>query len=287
MQPKYKKLVKIVENNFNQLLNLLHLYLMNLRFVSMKAQIQFNEQTFSVDLSQPIDISIPLSNSDKNPIAWYLDKPKIEPVRFDNWVGSVKEGSSTNFNTIEFNPHAHGTHTECLGHITKEFYSINQNLKTFFFLAELISVEPVQQGEDLVITKDCFASLAMTNVEALVIRTLPNQEDKKSKNYSHSNPPYLSEEAMLFLVEKGIKHLLIDLPSVDKEKDEGKLISHKVFWSVKDVNQVNEDARFDATITEMIYVPDTAKDGLYLLNLQIASFENDASPSKPVLYAID
>ncbi len=254
----------------------------------MKIKIEHNKQTFSVDLSKPIDISIPLSDSENNPIAWYLDKPKIEPVRFDDWVGSVKNGSSTNFNNIEFNPHAHGTHTECLGHITKEFYSINQTLKNFFFLAEIISVKPEKQGEDWVITRDSFTSFAMTDngVEALIIRTLPNSEGKKSKNYSHTNPPYVSEEATLFLAEKGIKHLLIDLPSVDKEKDDGKLVSHKTFWNVKDVNNVNSDARFEATITEMIFVPDTIKDGLYLLNLQIASFENDASPSKPVLYQL-
>jgi hypothetical protein len=35
----------------------------------------------------------------------------------------------------------------------------------------------------------------------------------------------------------------------------------------------------------MIYVKDVVLDGTYLLNLQITSFENDASPSKPVLYA--
>lgn len=257
----------------------------------MKAQIQYNEQVFSVDLDNPIDISIPLSASDENPIAWYLDKPRIEPVRFDDWVGAVRQGSSTNFNTIEFNPHAHGTHTECLGHITKEFYSINQNLTTFFFLAKLISVTPKKQGEDFVITKDCFDSIAVSHfdklsVTALVIRTLPNDTEKKSKNYSHTNPPYLSEEATLFLVKKGIKHLLIDLPSVDREKDEGKLVSHKAFWNVKDINNVNPDARFDATITEMVYIPDVVKDGLYLLNLQIVSFENDASPSKPILYFV-
>lgn len=255
----------------------------------MKAQIQHNGQTFSVDLSQPTDISIPISDSDNNPIAWYLDKPKIEPVRFDNWVGSVKEGSSTNFNNILFNPHAHGTHTECLGHITREFYSINQTLKTFFFLAKLISVTPEKQEEDLVITKTILIEALgkfPTEAEAIVIRTRPNNSDKKSKNYSHTNPPYLTEEASLFLVERGVKHLLIDLPSVDKEKDEGKLLSHKAFWNIKDINKVNADARFDATITEMIYVPDAILDGLYLLNLQITSFENDASPSKPVLYAI-
>lgn len=262
----------------------------------MKLQLQHNGQTFSVDLSQPIDISIPLSDSDKNPIAWYLDTPKIEPVRFDNWIGAVKEGSSTNFNNILFNPHAHGTHTECLGHITREFYSINQILKNFFCLAGLISITPERQGEDLVITKkilsDCLTSQAMPHFDklsatALIIRTLPNKPEKKSKNYSHTNPAYLSEEATIFLVEKGIRHLLIDLPSVDKEKDEGKLLSHKAFWNVKDVNNLNADARLEATITEMVYVPDTVKNGLYLLNLQIASFENDASPSKPVLYSLE
>jgi len=80
--------------------------------------------------------------------------------------------------------------------------------------------------------------------------------------------------------------LLIDLPSVDKEHDEGKLLSHKAFWNVKDVNDLNADARMNCTITEMIYVDDSILDGSYFLNLQIASFENDASPSKPVLYKI-
>ena len=73
---------------------------------------------------------------------------------------------------------------------------------------------------------------------------------------------------------------------MDKEKDEGKLLSHKAFWNVTDVNNLNADARLHCTITEMIYVADEVKDGSYLLNLQIASFENDASPSKPILYTI-
>lgn len=109
---------------------------------------------------------------------------------------------------------------------------------------------------------------------------------KKHAKYSNTNPPYLAAEAAVFLREKGIKHLLIDLPSVDKEKDEGKLLAHKAFWNVKDIDQVNADAQFDATITEMIYVPNEVVDGFYLLNLQLASFVNDASPSKPILYQV-
>ncbi|MEL1245648.1 cyclase family protein [Flavobacterium sp. DGU11] len=253
----------------------------------MKATIQHNNTTFEVDLSQPIDISIPLTDSEENPIAWYLSKPVIEPVKMGDWTGKVSEGASTNFNNIFFNPHGHGTHSECLGHITKDFYSVNRALKQFFFLAEVVSIQPKMQGEDFVITKAQIENALNGKMpEALVIRTLPNDPDKKSKNYSNTNPPYLEEAAALFIRECGIKHLLIDLPSVDREEDEGKLVAHKAFWNVTDVNNLNSDARHDATITEMVFVADTVADGSYLLNLQIASFENDASPCKPVLYKI-
>jgi kynurenine formamidase len=250
----------------------------------MKAKIN----NFEVDLSKPIDISISLSNTDENPIAWYIEKPVIEPVVFGDWIGKVSEGSSpTNFNNIYFNPHGHGTHTECLGHITKEFYSINQSLKQFFFLAELISVQPELENDDLVITKiQIKNALKGTSPEAIIIRTLPNNSEKLSKKYSNTNPPYLSEDAAIFIRESGIQHLLIDLPSVDKEHDQGKLLAHKAFWNVKNVTNLNDDARINSTITEMIFVNDAAKDGSYLLNLQIVPFENDASPSKPILFAI-
>jgi len=249
----------------------------------MKAKIQ----NIQIDLSNPVDISIPLSNTNENPIAWYIEKPAIEPVKFGDWIGKVSEGSSTNFNNIFFNPHGHGTHTECLGHITHDFYSINQCLKQFFFFAELISVEPAISNDDLIITKDQIENLLNDKLpEALIIRTLPNSDAKKSKNYSNSNPAYLTEAAAIYIKEIGIQHLLIDLPSVDREEDEGKLLAHKAFWNVKNTKNLNSDARLNCTITEMIYVENQVVDGSYILNLQIASFENDASPSKPVLYKI-
>lgn len=254
----------------------------------MKTTIFYKNQNFEIDLSKPIDISISLTNNEQNPIAWYQNAPEIEPVTMGDWIGKVSEGkSSTNFNNIFFNPHAHGTHTECLGHISRDFYSVNQCLKQFFFTAELISLTPKSVGEDLIITKEQVeVALDKKSPEAIVIRTLPNSEKKKHLNYSNTNPPYLEEAAAIYIREKEIKHLLIDLPSVDKEHDEGKLLAHKAFWNVKDVNNVNEDARFDCTITEMIYVGEDVEDGSYMLNLQFASFENDASPSKPVLFKV-
>lgn len=247
----------------------------------MITRVQFQGKEYKMDLSKPIDISIPLSGSSENPNAWYLSPPEITPVVMENFVGSVKQGASTNFNTIVFNPHAHGTHTECIGHITRNFYAVGDSLKQFFFLTQLITVDPIEYQGDLVITKDQLSNALQGNAPtAVIIRTLPNSDSKLSQQYSHTNPAYLLEEAALFLCEIGVKHLLVDLPSVDKEKDGGKLAAHKAFWDF-DGNQ-----RLDATITEFIYVPSHVQDNSYFLNLQIASFVNDATPSKPVLFRL-
>lgn len=243
--------------------------------------IQLNSKKIKIDLSKPLDISMPLRASKSNANAWYIGEPKIEPVQIDDWVASVKEGADVNFNNIYFNPHAHGTHTESVGHITKKFYSVNKCLKRFMFTAEVITVAPEMVGEDKVISKKQIQYLLnRKSPEAIVIRTMPNTTDKKARQYSHTNWPYLTEEAATFIRQKGIQHLLIDLPSVDKEKDDGKLLAHKAFWDV------NGDIRTNATITEFIYVANKIEDGSYILNLQIAPFENDATPSKPILYKI-
>ncbi|WP_310991166.1 cyclase family protein [Aequorivita marina] len=245
----------------------------------MKTTIEIDARFIKVDLSKPLDISIPLRASQENPLAWYLSEPTIEPVKMGDWTAKVSAGASVNFNNIYFNPHAHGTHTECFGHISEEFYSVNKALNTFFFIAEVVSVKPEKINDDEIISEERIKNaLNGKTPEAVVIRTLPNTSEKKSKHWSNTNWPYLDEKAALFLRGIGVKHLLIDLPSVDKEKDDGKLLAHKAFWNYP------ENPRRDCTISELIYVPNSIDDGSYVLNLQIASFHNDATPSKPVLY---
>ncbi len=247
----------------------------------MIATIQYNTKKYQIDLSKPIDISIAIDVSRQNVNAWNLDSPKIFSEKFDEKNILVSEGASVNFNTIHFNPHSHITHTESAGHVTNKIHSINKNLQQYFFFAELITVAPEQLGEDEVISKKQLqTALGGKKRDAVIIRTLPNLKEKKSYQYSNTNPPYLLEEAVIYLREKGVKHLLIDLPSVDKEKDDGLLLSHNAFWNTA------EKIRLDATITEFIFVPNKVKDGTYFLNLMIAPFENDATPSKPVLHEI-
>ena len=244
----------------------------------------YTDEKHYIDTTKPLDISIALSASDKNPRAWYVDPPSIEPGRTEHYIGSVKEGGSVNFRDIKFNPHGHGTHTECLGHITKEVHSVNNVLTNFFFNARLVSILPKritrENGDvDFVIGPD---QIDLTNFEgeALVVRCLPNDGNKLHSNYSDTNPPYFDLSCVDKLLTANIDHLLIDLPSVDRESDGGELVFHHAFW------EVPQRPNFKRTITEMIFVDNSIEDGDYILEIQMAPFQNDASPSRPVLYQI-
>ena len=89
----------------------------------------------------------------------------------------------------------------------------------------------------------------------------------------------MHEETTAYLRKIGIKHLLIDQPSVDKEFDEGLLLAQRLFDYPSSIDM-------ERTITEFIGVPDDVTDDLYLLNLSISNLKNDASPSRPVLFSI-
>ncbi|MEO6884176.1 MAG: cyclase family protein [Bacteroidia bacterium] len=248
----------------------------------MFTTINHKGKNYKTDLSQPMDISIPLRAGVDNVNAWYVPPVTMEPVRNADFIGAVSEGGSVNFRNIFFNPHGNGTHTECVGHISKEFYSINQCLKNYFFIAQVVTILPdeLENGDQIITKKHIENCLDGNHPEAIIIRTLSNPISKINFQYSNSNPPFLHHEAAKYIVDSGIQHLLIDLPSVDKERDDGKLLAHHTFWEYPQNTQKHR------TITELIYVPNTILDGEYFLNLQIASFENDASPSKPVLFRL-
>ena len=243
----------------------------------MIATIVHKGKNIKIDFSKPIDISLPIKVGGVK--AWYVNEPSFEPVRMGDWVGEVKQGGSVNFKNVAFNPHGHGTHTECVGHISIEDYSVNDSLKQFMFIAKLITVIPEKIGEDVVVTKNALLAVLKGEIpEAVIIRTSSDLPGKLSKNYSNTNPAYIHEDAMKFLIQNGCDHLLIDTPSVDKEVDNGQLLAHRAFW------EYPYNTNTFRTITELVFIADAIADGDYLLNLQVAAFENDAAPSSPVLY---
>jgi kynurenine formamidase len=246
----------------------------------MILQLTFGSRTYSADLTKPHDISLPIKEGNENPSCYGAESVTMETIRSGDFVGSVKDGGSVNYQKLTITPHGNGTHTECYGHISADRATINQCLTEFHFFAEVISVKPetTASGDSIITRKALAEKIKNKTVQAIIIRTLPNTDTKKTANYSGTNPAYLDHDATACLVELGVKHLLIDLPSVDRESDGGRLLAHRAFWLFP------ERTRKNCTITELVFVPDKLQDGLYLLALQIISLEMDASPSKPVLY---
>ncbi len=238
----------------------------------------FDYNEYSIDLSKGIDLSIAI-HPNKGVNAFHIPEAKFEPIRVGRFVGSVAEGGSANCENLFINAHGNGTHTECVGHISKERICINDCLKKFHFYAQVVTLTPTEKDTDHVIEIDSINQLTrISDVEALIIRTHPNTIDKKNKNYSGQNPCYMSAELCEKIRLMGFKHLLIDLPSVDREEDAGALAAHKSFWNY------NIEPALDMTITELIFVPDEVEDGVYFLNIGISSLMTDASPSKPTIY---
>jgi len=268
------------------------------RFHIMKAEVEIGNKKYTVDFSKGIDISIPLNFNGEQPNTYDVEKANSKPYQDGQFIGDTRKGGPCNFETYSFTPHCNGTHTECIGHITDERISILSSLKEEMIPSNLISVTPKSTNEnyipdlnteDLVITKeDLELHLKDANSEflrGLIIRTLPNYESKKSRDYMKETPSFFSIDAMEYIVSLGVEHLLVDTPSVDRLLDEGNLSSHNIFWETKG-KEFNSKTQ-NKTITEMIFASEEIKDGNYLLNLQIPAFVSDAAPSRPILYKIN
>ena len=100
-------------------------------------------------------------------------------------------------------------------------------------------------------------------------------------------PPFFTNDAMLYIKELGVRHLLVDFPSLDRLFDDGMLSNHRIFWNVAlGTAEATPASLTNKTVTEMIYADNELADGRYLLSMQYPSFIADAAPSKPVLYPI-
>lgn len=241
-----------------------------------------------VETNQGLDLSLPVVNGENNVNAWYCSPVRIEPVMTEHFVGDVNQGGVVNFKNIFLNPHGNGTHTECVGHISKENFTINQCLKEFHFFGRIITVniktlwnEAFQQDDHCIDEHEIIANTKDWDGEkVLIIRSLPNEMTKKTKQYSNTNPPYFTAEAISYINKLGIDHLMVDLPSIDREQDNGALVGHHTYWNYPQNPQTHK------TISELLFIPQTIKDDRYLINIQIMSIESDASPSKIMAYPI-
>ncbi|WP_199611129.1 cyclase family protein [Flocculibacter collagenilyticus] len=283
----------------------------------MKLTIELNQQQYKVLVNQPTSIAIDLAfieasatehltaNKLVQPNHFGADYAQASSMKIAQFIGDTRVGGSCNVTQITMNPHCNGTHTECVGHIVHNPISINQTLNDSLIPCTLISVTPtpsqnqskeqydpsIDEGDKLITKQQLMHQIQHINNEcltALVIRTLPNEQSKQRACYSeHNQPPYFTNDAIEYLNERGVTHLLVDMPSIDKMFDQGHMSNHHIFWQVAPLARLcGDDTQLSKSITEMVYVGNTLEDGLYLLNLQIAPFELDAAPSRPLLYSL-
>ena len=258
------------------------------------------------DVTAPADLAIVLEFNGAQP-SFFVETPaSSEPLRIGGFTGSVANGASCNCAVHSLAPHCHGTHTECIGHVTRGPVTVASLTPVAPCVALVVSVRPEPLGaaaaalpgghaaaDDLVIRRVALAAAASSWLDApctaMVIRTLPNGADKRHRAYSGSPSPapYFLPEAMRWLVGRGISSLVVDLPSLDRADDGGRLAAHREYWGLPPgSDDATQATRGQALVTELAYVPDFVADGLYLLDLQVPAFGADAAPSRPVLYPL-
>lgn len=269
----------------------------------MKLELSLSGETFVVEMPGH-DISIPLRFNGPQPNTYGVPAAESHAFEGGGFVGDTRRGGSCNFEQYTFVPHCNGTHTECVGHIAKERIKVREMLHETLIPATLVTIQPVsgmESGDDyapefgpddkVINAAALIEAMKGSNPafnDALVIRTLPNPVTKLHRDYMLDAPAFFTLDAMEYIRSLGVRHLLTDLPSVDRLFDEGKLSAHHIFWNIPQGSQeVNPDTAPAYTITEFIFVPDKVADGNYLLNLQIAPFMSDAAPSRPILYSLE
>jgi arylformamidase len=226
------------------------------------------------------------------------------PLQTADFTGRVDRGGSCNCSVVTITPHANGTHTECVGHLTAQAVDVYRLIPQRLLITPLLTVEPElasaskesgspqPRATDLLITRAAIerawpaAVAGRLSGRGAVIRTLPNARDKFVED-SAAVAPFLSREAATWLVERGVEHLVLDVPSADASNDGGALTAHRILFGLPPGSTAFADAgRRDCTITELAYISDAVADGWYFLSLQTPAIAGDAIPSRPVLYPL-
>ena len=270
----------------------------------LELALTFHGRRWRADLSVPVDLAVTLQFAGPQPRFFATEPARAEPLRTGPFTGAVASGASCNCGVYTFAPHCHGTHTECVGHVTDNAAALAGLTPVPPALALLVTVRPEPLGvtvaepagprcaTDPVITRALLVQGASRWLHepwtALVVRTLPNEPAKRERQYAGGCPaPYFTPEAMRWVVERGVTSLVVDLPSLDRADDGGALAAHRLYWGLPAGSlDATEARRGHALVTELAYVPDSAADGLYLLDLHVPAFAADAAPSRPVLYPL-
>lgn len=265
--------------------------------------LEIQGQRLAFDAAAGHSLALELDFDGRGPRWFGAPAPGSEALRAGAFTGRVSSGGSCNASRLSLTPHCDGTHTEGVGHLTQERHDVRTVVPAGFLAAVLLTVTPQRAAastestrpaphpDDLLITRQAlervWSGALPFRPTALIVRTLPNGDDKRSRHYTQANTPFLSLPAAEFIVGRGIEHLVLDVPSADRAEDAGQLAAHRVFFGLDpDVKALSAARRPQCTITELAFAPAALSDGPWLMQLQIPALSGDALPSRPLLYRL-
>lgn len=254
---------------------------------SLIAELDWRDQRLRIDFAAAVPIAIPLLPNGAQP-AFFAPAPmSASALQLDGFTGDVRHGGSCNVAVLEWAPHCHGTHTECIGHILDQNVFVLDTIEESPCLARLISLAASPETSAITLQQiEQALPDGLENYAALIIRTLPNDNSKLSRNYAaEPEYPVLDQAAMHYLAASGLQHLLLDTPSLDAA-DNATLSNHRLWWGLESADDYKQSAANRRSVTEMIFVPDVVADGDYWLELQLSPLQSDATPSRPMLYPV-
>src|SRR4051794_40410675 len=214
----------------------------------MQAELSYGGQKVRAALDRGVSLAIAVEFGAAGPRHFGVGAPESRPFAVGNFSGSVATGASANCSTLTLTPHCQMTHTESVAHLTREAGDAWRVVPRGLLPAVGVSVipEPAREssestdpqpwGTDVLISRRrlraAWPMTRMVDPVAAVIRTLPNDAAKRSRDYTDLVPPYLTREAVEWLIEKRIEHLVLDVPSLDRTHDEGRMIGHRLFFGL-------------------------------------------------------
>jgi arylformamidase len=270
----------------------------------MEMRVVIAGRHYRVRLDAARSLAIPLDFSGPQPSFFGAPRASRAPLRLPDFVGATEEGGSCNVAELRLIPHCNGTHIETVGHIVNDPVPLAEVLGASLFSGRLVTIAPslprnsvegygptLDEGDRLITRRaleEALHAVPREESQALIVRTLPNDASKAGGVYDDIDPPpFFSTEAIGYLIDVEVEHLLVDVPSIDRMYDQGTLSNHRLYWNVPpSCHTLCGKTGSRKTVTEMIFVPDDIPDGLYLLDIAVPAFLSDAAPCRPVIYPL-
>ncbi len=260
-----------------------------------------------IDLAAPVSLARPVRFDGGGPRHFGAPAARTRPYAAPGFSGEVRRGASCNCATIELTPHCNGTHTESVAHLVDEPLDVCDLVPLGLMPALVISAEPVdarmtdedsdpapQPGDRLLTRAALLAGWPATlpfAPRALVLRSAARadagDDDPGVDPGGDASAPYLSRQLVGELVARGIEHLVVDLPSIDRGRDGGRLCGHRLFFGLPPGStRLAEAARRGCTVTEYARIPAALADGPCALQLTLPRLAGDAVPSRPLAFRL-